>query len=367
MVQQLQQQVQQLQQQLLQAVQQAQRPVVVAVAPAPVVFALNPAARVVDTLDFSDKIHVGLHAKAVASLYGDGDENKYDLKPENTQTFLNLVYDRSMNCNISVLQVPSSMAQVGAPNPQTVNFCRHHGEISRELITAFATTYLGQHSRTAQDDNILLLLLQNSLKKKAYRTITADRSDFEVNGHSCGLMLFKAILEESAIDTSVDPDLIRIELSMSEAKFKELNYNVREFNEWVKTKVTELRQSGAESTDIRTHLFTAFLSSNEPDFVTYIKGIKDRVRDNPREPFTYKTLMARAKDKYESMEQDLLRRQVRTPKEDPIIALKAELKAHKKTINKLQSQYTKGGGGGNGKTARGKQQKKGKKDSTYVP
>ena len=67
------------------------------------------------------------------------------------------------------------------------------------------------------------------------------------------------------------------------------------------------------------------------------------------------------------MEQDLLRRQVKTPKEDPIIALKAELKAHKKTISKLQSQYTKGGGGGNGKTACGKQQKKGKKDSTYVP
>ena len=71
-VQQLQQQVQQLQQQLLQVAQQAQQPVAAAVAPGPVVFVLNPAARVVDTFDFSDKIHVGLHAKVVASLYGDG-------------------------------------------------------------------------------------------------------------------------------------------------------------------------------------------------------------------------------------------------------------------------------------------------------
>lgn len=364
----LQQQVQQLQQQLQQAQAQAlaQQPVVPPAAPAAAVFALNPAARVTNILDFSDKIHVGLHAKAVASLYGDSDEDKYDLKPENTQTLLNLVFDRSINCNISVLQVPTTMAQVAVANPQTINFCRHHGEISRELITAFANTYLGQDVRLAQDDNILLLLLQNSLTKKAYQTITADRTDFEVNGQSCGLMLFKAILEESSIDTSVDPDLIRIELSMAESKFKDLHFNVREFNEWVKIKVAQLQQRGAESTDIRTHVFSAFLSSNDVDFVNYIKTLKDWVRDNPREPFTYKTLMSRAKDKYESLEQDLLRRQVKTSREDPIVALKAEIKAQNKTIKKIQSQYTKNGGGG-GKSNGDKKKQHGKKNSKYVP
>ena len=287
-------------------------------------------------LDFSDKIHVGLHSKAIAGLYGDKDADKYDLDPANTQTLLNLVYDRGVNYNISVLQVPQTMAQVSMANPQRINMCKQHGEINRELITAFARTYLNTNTRLAQDDNILVLMIQNSLTKKAYQTITTDRSEYEVDGRACGLMMLKAVLEESAIETSVDPDLIRIEISMAASKFANLNFNVRAFNEWIKLKVSQLLQCGQESTDVKPHIFSAYLSSNDQDFVTYIKTLRDQARDNPSSAFTYKTLMSRAKDKYESIEQDMLRSQVKSPREDPIMALKAELRQHKQVIDKIQ-------------------------------
>ena len=83
-------------------------------------FALNPASSVTGLLDFSNKIHVGLHAKATSSVYGDNDEDKFNLKPDGLQTFLKLIYDRGVNYNISVLQVPATMQDIGAQNPRVL-------------------------------------------------------------------------------------------------------------------------------------------------------------------------------------------------------------------------------------------------------
>ena len=309
---------------------------------APRPFALNPASSVNGLLNFNDKIHVGLHSKAVASLYGDSDKDKYDLTPETTQTFLNLIYDRGVNCNLSVLQVPATVADVAAALPATKNICKHHGELSQEVIEAFTTHYLGTNTRLAQDDNMLALLIQNSLTKRAYEAITTDRSDFETDGLVCGLRLLKTVLIESALDSRADPDVIRMEIATAPSKFAEFNYDVGKINIWMKGLVTKLQQCGESSTDIKPHLFQAYMTSNDPDFVTYIKALRDRVRENPTEAFTYKTLMQRAKEKYDSTQRDLLRSQVTQTIDSPLVALQTELKEHKKTINKLQKQYRSG-------------------------
>ena len=170
-VEQLQQQILQLQQDLLAAQANQQQPPTGtgqtgATAPAPPKFALTPAQSTAGLLDYDTKPGYSLHYKATSSVYDDVQE-KYDLDTANTQNFLNKMRDRGVSCNLSVMQPPAAIDQIGKVGGTTVDFCSHHGEISDELIKAYAKTYLGVASRQAQDDNMLLQCLKASLSARA--------------------------------------------------------------------------------------------------------------------------------------------------------------------------------------------------------
>ena len=352
-VEQLQQQILQLQQDLQAAQANQQQPPTGtgqtgAPAPAPSKFALTPAESTAGLLDYDTKPGYSLYYKATSSVYDDV-QDKYDLDMINTQNFLNKMRDRGVSSNISVMQPPAAVDQIGKAGGNKLDFCKHHGEITEELIIAYAKTYLGKPTREAQDDNMLLQCLKASLSAKAYGSITSDPEEYTVDGTECGLLLFKYILNESAIDTSVDPDTIRAEIANSVSKFAELNHSVRDYADWLRLKTSQLKQKGATTTDIRTHCMTALLSHPDPEMVRYVNTQRDYIRDHPTEDYTYKRLLNRVKDKEDTMNLDLKRARIApASREDPLVALQAELKEQRKVINKLTKSNKNGGGGGKG-------------------
>ena len=82
----------------------------------------------------------------------------------------------------------------------------------------------------------MALCLERSLTEDAFLTIQADKEAFTVvesgSEEIGGVLLLKAILTDSATDASVDPEVIRIELSNAHHKFVELDYNVKQFNDF---------------------------------------------------------------------------------------------------------------------------------------
>ena len=219
---------------------------------------MDPAAALPGNIDFVSKAGAAFHKRTTQSLYVDPSE-RFDLGKKGLQNFIDRVKDRAMSSNLSIIQVPETVAAVGTANPQKKNFCVSHGEISVELITAHANTYLGTQTRAAQDDNMLKTLLLASLSEEAYATVMSDRQDFQVQGVECGLLLLKVILSHSAVETTVDPDLIRTQLSRSAAKFAKLNYDVSSFNKWINLKVGQLRQHGKTSSDLGSHIMHVYL------------------------------------------------------------------------------------------------------------
>ena len=141
--------VQALQQQQQQ--QQGQNPP----PPPAAAFAVDPAAALPGNIDFVSKAGAAFHKRTTQSLYVDPSE-RFDLGKKGLQNFIDRVQDRSMSSNLSIIQVPETIAAVA---PQKKNFCVSHGEISVELIKAYAATYLGTQTRAAQDDNMLKTLL----------------------------------------------------------------------------------------------------------------------------------------------------------------------------------------------------------------
>jgi polyhydroxyalkanoate synthesis regulator phasin len=177
---------------------------------------------------------------------------------------------------------------------------------------------------------MLCVMLQNSLTEKAYQVVTRDPSAYVVNGEKSGLMLLKAILEQSAINSSIDPDVIWKELAHAYWKFKELKFDVRMFHDWVQQKLNSLKQTGHKSTDVATHLLTAYKTSHDEKLRLYI----DRLEDVARESGTYleeKDLMNKVKLKFDSLE--TARKLEAITQEDEIMALKAKIKSLEEKVD----------------------------------
>ena len=353
------------QQQLQQQQQQAPPAGTGTTTRAPSKFALTPAQATTGFLDYETKAGYSLYNKAITSVYDDV-QDKYDLDMANTQNFLNKIGDRGVSSNLSILQPPTAADQIGLINGTRQDFCKHHGEIPFELIKTYAKSYLGKPTREAQDDNMLLQCLKASLSSKAYNSITSDPEEYTIDGNECGLLLFKYILSESAIDTSVNPDTIRAEIAASAAKFAELNYSVRQYADWLRVKTSQLKQKGATTTDIRTHCMTALLSHPDDEMQRYVQSQRDYIRDHPTVEYSYKLLLNRVKDKEDAMNRDLQRAQISPAiRDDPIVTLRAEIKEQRKVIDKLAKANKNGGGGkGAGKKKNGKKKDQ---DSEKIP
>lgn len=336
-------------------------------------FARNPAAaNAGKTLDFEKKAHVIFYEKATKSLFEDPDD-RFNLEPEHTQNFLDRLYSRAKEVRNSVIDIPLGLdpddnSSFDLKTAVRKNLCLHHGEFDRDYLLRWVQFYIGEETRArmSQDDQIMALSLERSLTEKAFLTIQADKEAFTVQGEVSGILLLKAILVESAVDSSVDPEVIRIELSQAYNKFAETNYNVKQFNDWIKLKVNQLQQKGAKSTDLLAHLFTAYQTAPDDEFLAYISRMRDEIRDGSLK-LNYLQLMRRANDKMDAIEKAAIISQTgRTSTKDTINALQAKIAALEKKANKKPKggRGKKGGGGGDkgGGGGGGGKSKKDKKD-----
>jgi hypothetical protein len=159
--------------------------------------------------------------------------------------------------------------------------------------------------------------------------------------------------------------VIRKELAHAYLKFKEIKYDVRAFHDWVQQKINALRQTGHTSTDVATHLLTAYKTSNDEKLRLYI----DRLEDIARETGTYleeKDLMNKVKMKFDALE-TARKLEAVAKQEDEIVVLKAQIKSLKKgkSGNDNSGGSGSGTGGKGGKRGKDRKKKDGKKE--YVP
>lgn len=170
-------------------------------------FALTPAAGTQsNVLDYvNNKMHRSHYQAAIKSLYRDSDA-RFDLSEKNLQNFLSRLEVRAKEFNFCTLDVPINN---NFPLGQTDNLIRHHGKFTLEHISTFANTFLGTPSRAAQDDYMLYQCLINSVDEDAFNELSAMSDEYIIGEHSCGVLLLKVIIRESAADAAIAPDTVK--------------------------------------------------------------------------------------------------------------------------------------------------------------
>jgi hypothetical protein len=314
-------------------------------------FALSPALASDDIIDYTSAHGAKLYKSAIESLQTD----LFDCDAQGITGFLNALEDRAMRSGWSgIINIPQDMTN---PVADTVNLITNFGEISTDKILAHAQSYVATPTRNAQNSMQLYHCLMNSMSKAGKSKITVWKHDYNINGLPSGALLLKVIIRESHIDTRATVRHIRAKLASMSTYLPTVNYNITDFNRYVRELLDSLHARGETTQDLLANLFEAYKTAADKDFVSYIK-MKENDYDEGKEVDPY-VLMHQAQNKYKAMIDDKTWA-APTKEEEKIIALEAKIT--KLTSKKNPQKDKKKGQRGHKNKSKGKNTKNGNQD-----
>lgn len=250
-------------------------------------FALTPALISQQYLNYSLTADVKLYYKAIAPL-----SVKFDLTPANMRGFLQALYDKATDSNWL-------MTMTFVVRAIQFDLIKQYGSISLSDVRTYALTYTGTQSRHAQNSNQIYACLSESLTPEAKNKVALETSQFSINDVNDGLLYFKVIVGLAHIDTRATVTVIRTRLSSLDTKISEVQDNITDLNQYVKTQMDELGARGQRTDDLLVNLFKAYKACGDESFRLWIGTKEDLYNEgadlNPEE------LMSLAENKYRTL------------------------------------------------------------------
>ena len=327
-------------------------------------FAMTPS--LVDTanpIDYSTSDGKKLYKNAVEPL-----PIKYDLEPESTNTFNELLKDKCESTgwnspNANILTIPVN-------NGTEINLIEGYGRLTMAQVENHCRTYINQETRAAQHQYQMYECLMKSLTDSACRSITAEKDKYQIDGRKCGPLLYKHLMNKAVVDTRATLSHIRENLANLDSYITTVNSNITMFNEYVNQQRIGLQVRGGVTHDLLTNLWKAYTNVSDNEFVQYIKRKKDAYDDGTE--ITEDSLMTDAENKYKTL---LIENKWNSlsPEQTQIVALASQV--HKlqndklkfnKVGNKIKTKPTNKSEGNNQNKTKKKNKKQNDKDKKWA-
>jgi hypothetical protein len=294
-------------------------------------FALTPAIAIEGIVNFATRGGVRLYTSASQKL----EEDQYDCKPEGLYQFLQSLTSRAHEFGWDdelggILMIP------GDPNDPLTdleNLIENYGQISLERIRAFEESYLDTACRPAQDSFMMYKCLMNSITKEGKDKVTIWKESYMVGNQPSGNLLLKIIIRESHLDTNATTSTIRTKLSNLDKYILTIGCDITKFNGHVKYLVDNLAARGETTNDLLEFLFKGYGVVADTDFRNYIKRKLENYEEGDNT--TPETLMLLANNKFKLSSENGTWL-APSKGEEKILALEAQLRAHKKGPNAKQ-------------------------------
>ena len=163
----------------------------------------------------------------------------------------------------------------------------------------------------------------NSLTDSALIEIRILHPKFTVNDIHHGPLLLWEIIQRATINIKASAALLRQKLCEAPETLKGKKYDVQEFNNHIGGVMFQLSVRGEDAPDTLVHLFRAYKSTPNDDFVQYIKH-KESMFEEAEIDMTPQKLMGLALTKFNTLKEQLQWTQDERANEE-IISLKAEI------------------------------------------
>ena len=290
-------------------------------AAAAIPFALAPARINNDVLDYTDAGTIKSYYRATEPL-----DPLFDVEGATLKLFLENVKQRAESFN----WMPTlTITKDGQP----FNLIADYGAITMQEVQQHANTYIGLHHRNAQNSFQIYNCLISSLTDSGKAKVVLESNKFTINEIPDGPLLLKVIIQLAHIDTRATVTVIRTRLSSLDTKIGQLQDNITEFNEFVKTQKASLEARGEVTHDLLVNLFKGYKAAADTRFVQYIEGKEDDY--NEGKDISADSLMELAEAKYKTLVESDLWKQP-TSDQKKIVALTAQIAQLKKTNKATQ-------------------------------
>ena len=258
-------------------------------------FTLAPGLGNAEILDFNTSEAKDIFKFATKSIYSDT-ETKFDGSPEGLQNFLFHLKLRAdsfgWNDDERILDIRVADGQV----VQRKNLLENYGSITVDQVRQHSNVYVNHPTRNAQDSYMLHQAVFKSLDVKILNKIRHKTDEYTINGFVPGELFLRVVIREVYTDTNAT--LVRIHRQLQDLpKYMDtINNDVEKFNLYVEDLEAQLAARGHRSTELLTHLFTAYSGVKDSVFVRYIEA-KQNDYDEGKD-ITTQELMATALAKF---------------------------------------------------------------------
>ena len=208
-------------------------------------------------LDWSKAENTKLYHKAVEKL-----SVTFGGKGDQVLLLNQSLKDRAAQCgwDTTILTIPDS-------DNVNRNIISEHGLITYENIRDWANVnIIGQHTRAAQDSNMMYQCLYNSTTDDVKKKILLKTSKYQIGTTSIGPAFLKVLIGTAEVETKATVAYIRRHLMNLETKMAEMHFNIDNFHEHVNMLMTTLASHGKSSDDLIIYLFDSYLSVPDKDF-----------------------------------------------------------------------------------------------------
>ena len=276
------------------------------------IYALTPALVSNEPIDYGTAAGAKIYKQATEKL-----KTEYDLKVETIHLFLAQLEDRASAMGwMSICEVPDE-------NKVLRNIFTQFGQLTEENMEEHAAEYMGLEDKRKQLAVQMSTCILNSLTDEALIEIRIVRAQYTVNNIHHGPLMLWAIIQRATINVKASAALLRQKLWMAPEALRSKKYDVQEFNAYIGRIMFQLRARGEEAPDTLVHLFRAYKSAPNTDFVQYVKH-KESLYEEAEIEMTPQKLMGLAITKYNTLKEQELWEQDNQAG-DEIVALKAEI------------------------------------------
>ena len=293
------------------------------------VYALTPALVSNEPIDYGSASGAKIYKQATEKL-----KTEYNLKGETIHLFLAQLEDRATAMGwATICEIPDE-------NGVKRNMFTEFGRLTEKAVEEHAAIYMGIDDKRKQLAVQMSTCILNSLTDDALIEIRIVRAQFTVNEIHHGPLLLWVIIQRATINVKASAALLRQKLWNAPETLRIKKYDVREFNAYIGDIMFQLRARGEEAPDTLLHLFRAYKTAPNADFVQYVKH-KENLYEEAEIEMTPQKIMDMAITKFNTLKEQDAWDQDNSSNEE-IIALKAEIALLKQNNKRKPEQNKKG-------------------------
>ena len=331
-------------------------------------FALTPAtSNLTGLIDFASKLGTMVYKEGCKKL---SDDEGFSMTPATTSAFVKAFNNRCniMGWNQGTQGITSHANATGV----IIDIVKAYGQIDETTLKTRCDDFCKAgganfQNRAAQNNHMMAQCLTNSLTPAAQARLEPYQAQFTFDGIEYGPLKYKIIMRLATIDSVATTETLRKNLDNLPIYAASVNGDVDMINSYFDATYSQIIARGATVDDPLAKLFDGYLAVPDATFNKYIKGKQERYHDDELgATYTYENLMAQASAKFSFLKT----REVwgaKSPEEERLVALIAELKGKLKLAPELEKKKKEGGkkgkgGGENSKKVKNKKNTSNKKN-----